>query len=71
LRLGQRRTEHRLAPQRADAGLIEDRAIRLALGLHPLAQQRLAECLAAVAVGAREASGGGHQLNSQLLVELR
>src|SRR5688500_1473762 len=49
-RLRQRRAEHRLAAQRADAGLIEDRPIGVAPRAKPLPRERLAERLAAVAI---------------------
>ena len=69
-RLGQRRAEHRLAAQRANARLLEQRAIGGALRGDVPAMDRLAECLLHVAVGARELARGGHEPDSQLLVEL-
>jgi hypothetical protein len=68
--LRQRRAEHRLAAQRADAGLIEDRAVGVALRAEPGAGQRLAERLARVAIGARQLAGGADQADPQLLVEV-
>ncbi len=68
-RHGQRRAEHGVLAERADAALIEDGALGLAASLPAAAEQHLVHGLARVAVGPRQHAGRGREPHPERVVE--